>query len=51
MIIYNKLLSVSPLTTHLPLKYVSNKIKKSQIVKKVKIIDSFWQKRFKKNLK
>jgi 4-hydroxythreonine-4-phosphate dehydrogenase len=51
MIIYNKSLSVSPLTTHLPLKYVSKKITKSQIINKVKIINSFWLKRFKKKPK
>jgi len=51
MIIYNKSLSVSPLTTHLPLKYVSKKIKKNQIVNKVITINSFWQKRFNKKPK
>ena len=51
MIIYNKSLSVSPLTTHLPLKYVSKKIKKTQIINKVKTISSFWQKHFKKKPK
>ena len=51
MIIYNKSLSVSPLTTHLPLKYVSKRITKSQIINKVKTINSFWQKRFKKKPK
>ena len=51
MIIYNKSLSVSPLTTHLPLKYVSKKIKKNQIVNKVITINSFWQKLFNKKPK
>ncbi|MAU39117.1 MAG: 4-hydroxythreonine-4-phosphate dehydrogenase [Rhodobiaceae bacterium] len=51
MIIYNKTLSVSPLTTHLPIKYVSKKITKTQIIKKVKTISSFWFKRFKKKPK
>ena len=51
MVIYNKSLSVSPITTHLPLKYVSKKIKKSKIISKVKTINSFWQKRFKKKPK
>jgi 4-hydroxythreonine-4-phosphate dehydrogenase len=51
MIIYNKSLSVSPLTTHLPIKYVSKKITKSQIINKVKIISSFWYKCFKKKPK
>ncbi len=51
MVIYNKSLSVSPITTHLPLKYVPKKIKKSQIINKIKTINSFWQKRFKKKPK
>ena len=48
MVIYNKSLSVSPVTTHLPLKYVFKKIKINQIVNKVITINSFWQKRFNK---
>lgn len=48
MIIYNKSLSVSPLTTHLPIKHVVKKITKSQIINKVKTVTSFWEKRFKK---
>ncbi|MDC0438797.1 4-hydroxythreonine-4-phosphate dehydrogenase PdxA [Candidatus Pelagibacter sp.] len=51
MIIYNKNLSVCPLTTHLPIKYVSKKIDKSEIINKVKLIDSFWKKKFKKKVK
>ena len=51
MIIYNKSLSVSPLTTHLPIKYVSKKITKSQIINKVRTISSFWYKHFKKKPK
>ena len=47
MIIYNKSLSVSPLTTHVPIKYISKKIKRSEIISKVKTINSFWEKRFK----
>ena len=35
MLIYNKKLSVSPLTTHIPLKKVSRKINQQEIVKKV----------------
>ena len=46
MIIYNKLLSVSPLTTHLPVKYISKKITKVEIINKVKLINSFWKKNF-----
>ena len=47
MIIYNKSLSVSPLTTHLPVKYIAKKITKSDIINKIKTISSFWKKRFK----
>ena len=46
MIIYNKSLSVSPLTTHLPVKYITKKITKNEIINKVKTINSFWHKRF-----
>ena len=51
MIIYNKLLSVSPLTTHLPIKYITKKITKSIIINKVKAINSFWVKHLKKKPK
>ena len=51
MIIYNKSFSVSPVTTHLPVKYISKKITKSTIINKVKIISSFWKKRFNKKPK
>ena len=47
MIIYNKSLSVSPLTTHQPVKYISKKITKSNIINKVNIIDTFWREHFK----
>jgi 4-hydroxythreonine-4-phosphate dehydrogenase len=51
MIIYNKNLSVCPLTTHLPIKYVSKKINKLEIISKVKLINSFWKKKFNKHVK
>ena len=51
MIIYNKSFSVSPVTTHLPVKYISKKITKSTIINKVKIINSFWKKHFNKKPK
>tara|TARA_B100000700_G_C14993935_1_gene832781 strand:- start:653 stop:1618 length:966 start_codon:yes stop_codon:yes gene_type:complete len=51
MIIYNKKLSVSPITTHLPLKYVSKRLNKSDIINKIKLINFFWRKIFKKKLK
>ena len=51
MIIYNKNLSVCPLTTHLPIKHVSKKINKLEIINKVKLIDSFWKEKFNKKVK
>ena len=51
MIIYNKNLSVCPLTTHVPIKYVSKMIHKLEIIDKVKLIDSFWKKKFSKKIK
>ena len=51
MIIYNKNLSVCPLTTHLPIKYVSKKINKLEIFNKVKLINNFWRKKFGKQVK
>jgi 4-hydroxythreonine-4-phosphate dehydrogenase len=51
MIIYNKKLSVCPLTTHLPVKYISKKINKLEIINKVKLIDNFWKKKFGKKVK
>ena len=43
MIIFNKKLSVSPIITHEPIKYVSKKINKTKIVSKIKLIDKFWK--------
>ena len=51
MLIYNKELAVSPITTHIPLSKVSSKINRSKIVKKVKIINSFYKKNFNKKPK
>ncbi len=48
MLIYNKNLSVSPITTHLPLKYVSKSIKKNLILERVKLINSFFNENLKK---
>ena len=48
MLIYNKKLSVCPLTTHLPINKVSKKINKSLIKEKVKLIDFFFKKHFKR---
>ena len=49
MLIYNKDLSVSPLTTHVPLKNVNKFISKNKIINHVKIIHSFYKKKFNKN--
>ena len=51
MLIYNETLSVSPITTHLPIKYVSKNINKSKIIKKVKSINNFFLKNLKKKPK
>ena len=51
MIIYNKNLSVCPVTTHLPIKYVSKRINKQEIINKVKIINNFWLAKFNKKIK
>ena len=48
MLIYNKKLSVSPLTTHLPLRKIFKKITKKNITKHIKTIDNFYKKIFKK---
>ena len=42
MLIYNKNLSVVPLTTHLPLKFVCRKINQRDIQKKIELIDDFY---------
>ena len=51
MLIYNKNLSVCPLTTHLPLKDVVKKINKKNILEKVQLINKFYKKRFNKKPK
>tara|TARA_B100000780_G_C21100435_1_gene444047 strand:+ start:892 stop:1854 length:963 start_codon:yes stop_codon:yes gene_type:complete len=48
MIIFNKKLSVSPITTHLALKDVSKNITKNKIYKHIELIDKFYKKNFKK---
>jgi len=48
MLIYNKKLSVCPITTHLPLKDVSKKITKIEIINKAELIVNFYKKKFKK---
>tara|TARA_B100000963_G_scaffold328199_1_gene316531 strand:+ start:171 stop:1133 length:963 start_codon:yes stop_codon:yes gene_type:complete len=51
MLIYNKKLSVCPLTTHLPIKKVTKKINKNVIKEKIKLIDIFFKKHLKKRAK
>jgi len=48
MLIFNKNLSVSPLTTHLALKDVHKKINKQKIYTQVNLINNFYKKRFSK---
>ena len=51
MLIYNKQLSVAPLTTHIPLGQVSKKINRLKIERKVKTINNFYKNIFKKKPK
>ena len=51
MLIYNKKLSVCPLTTHLPIKKVHQKINKNIIKEKIELIDIFFKKHLKKKAK
>ena len=48
MLIYNKNLSVCPITTHLPLKSVPKKITKKNIFNRTKLINDFYKKKFNK---
>ena len=48
MLIYNKRLAVSPLTTHVPIKKVSKLIKKIKIIKNVTKINNFYKSKLKK---
>ncbi len=48
MLIYNKKLSVSPITTHLPLKVVHKHLSKKKIILHAKLITQFYLKEFKK---
>ena len=47
MLIYNKKLSVCPLTTHLPIKFVTKRITKKLIEDRLKIINNFYLDKFK----
>ena len=46
MLIYNNKISVSPITTHLPIKHVVNNLNKSKIIKNIKLINNFYKKNF-----
>ncbi len=46
MLIFNRKLSVCPVTTHLPLKKVSKSINKKKIFEKVSLINTFYQNYF-----
>ena len=48
MLIYNKKLSVSPITTHLPLKDVNKNITRVKIIKHIQLIENFYKKTLKK---
>ena len=48
MLIFNKDLSVCPITTHLPLKSVTKKINKKVILEKIELINNFYKINFKK---
>ena len=51
MLIYNKNFSVSPLTTHIAIKKISNQITKKKIINHINQINNFYIKYFKKNPK
>ncbi len=51
MLIYNKSLSVTPVTTHLPVEKIAKKLKKESIILKLSLIDKFYKKFFSKKPK
>ena len=51
MLIFNKKLSVAPLTTHISISQVKSKLKKQKIINKIKVIDSFYKKNLNKRPK
>ena len=51
MLIYNKKLSVSPITTHIPLKNVHKKITIKKIIEQTQLIVKFYKENFKKDPK
>ena len=51
MLIYNKLFSVSPVTTHIDIKNVIKNLKSQKIIMKVNTINEFYSQKFKKKAK
>ena len=51
MLIFNEKLSVSPLTTHIPIKYVSKRIDKLKIIENILAISKFYNLILKKKIK
>ena len=51
MLIYNKLFSVSPVTTHINIKNVIKNLNSQKIIKKVNTINKFYSQKFKKKAK
>ena len=51
MLIYNKDLSVTPLTTHIPIKLVSKNVSKKKIINNIQLICAFYKKYLKKKIK
>jgi len=49
MLIYNKKLSVVPITTHLPIKLVSKQLSKREIINKIELVYYFYKNNLKKN--
>jgi len=51
MLIYNDKISVSPITTHLPIKHVEKNINKKKIIQNIDVINNFYQTKLKKKPK
>tara|TARA_B100000470_G_scaffold221333_1_gene211463 strand:+ start:287 stop:1255 length:969 start_codon:yes stop_codon:yes gene_type:complete len=51
MLIYNEKLSVSPITTHIPVRFISKNINSKKIYNKIEVIINFYKKFFSKKIK
>ena len=51
MLIYNDEISVSPITTHLPIKHVAKNINKKKIIQNIDIINHFYKTKIQKKPK